>query len=55
VCGDWLSQADTVLSDDVRLELALLAFRNHTLPPEKLGEVRALAERHPVWSRRRAF
>jgi len=55
VSGDWLSRADAVLSDDVRLELALLAFRNHTLPSEKLGEIRALADRHPVWSRRRAF
>jgi len=51
----WLSRADAVLSEDVRLELASLAQRNHALPSEKLSDVRALASRHPVWSRRHAF
>jgi eukaryotic-like serine/threonine-protein kinase len=51
----WLARADTVLNDDVRLELALLAHRHRVLGDEKLAEVRALASHHPVWSRRRAF
>ena len=55
VWGDWLARADTVLNEDVRLELALLAHHHHALSPEKLGAIRALAQRHPVWSRRHAF
>jgi tetratricopeptide (TPR) repeat protein len=51
----WLARADAVLSEDVRLELASLAQRNHALPSGKLAAVRALARRHPVWSRRHAF
>jgi tetratricopeptide (TPR) repeat protein len=51
----YLARADTVFDDDVRLELALLAHRHCALSPEKLAEVRALAQRHPVWSRRHAF
>jgi hypothetical protein len=51
----WLARADTVFDDDVRLELALLAHRHRALSPEKLAEVRELAQRHPVWSRRHAF
>jgi len=51
----WLARADTVLSEDVRLELALLAHLHHALPAEQLAQVRALALRHPVWSRRQAF
>jgi eukaryotic-like serine/threonine-protein kinase len=51
----WLARADAVLSEDVRLELAALAQRNHALPAEKLAGVRSLAERHSVWSRRHAF
>ncbi|HEX8113383.1 MAG TPA: hypothetical protein VF516_36890, partial [Kofleriaceae bacterium] len=55
VWREWLARADTVLDDDVRLELALLAHRHRALSPEKLAEARALAQRHPVWSRRHAF
>jgi eukaryotic-like serine/threonine-protein kinase len=51
----WLARAETVLDDDVRLELALLAHRHRALSPERLAQARALAERHPVWSRRHAF
>jgi tetratricopeptide (TPR) repeat protein len=51
----WLAHADAVLSEDVRLELAALAQQNHVLPPDKLAGLRALATRHPVWSRRNAF
>ncbi len=51
----WLARADAVLSEDVRIELASLAQRNHALPPAKLAEIRALAIRHPVWSHRDAF
>jgi tetratricopeptide (TPR) repeat protein len=51
----WLARADAVLSEDVRLELASLAQRHRALSPEKLAEVRILASRHPVWSRRHAF
>jgi tetratricopeptide (TPR) repeat protein len=51
----WLARADAVLSDDVRLELAELAQRRRALPSDKLAAIRALAGRHPVWSRRRAF
>jgi tetratricopeptide (TPR) repeat protein len=51
----WLARADAVLSEDVRLELAALAQRNHALSAEKLAGVRSLAERHSVWSRRHAF
>ena len=51
----WLTRADAVLSEDVRLELAALAQQNHVLPPDKLAGLRALATRHPVWSRRNAF
>jgi hypothetical protein len=52
---DWLARADALLGDDVRLELALLAHRHGALSREKLGQVRALAQRHPVWSRRNVF
>jgi len=51
----WLTRADEVLSEDVRLELASLAQRNGALSPGKLAELRALASRHPVWSRRFVF
>ena len=51
----WLARADAVLSEDVRLELAALAQRNGALSPGKVMELRALASRHPVWSRRFAF
>jgi len=51
----WLARADTVFDDDVRLELALLAHHQRALAPDKLADVRALAQRHPVWSRRHAF
>jgi tetratricopeptide (TPR) repeat protein len=51
----WLARADAELSEDLRLELAALAHRAHAVPPDKLAELRALASRHPVWSRRRAF
>jgi tetratricopeptide (TPR) repeat protein len=50
-----LANADAVVSEDVRLELASLAQRYGALPPDKLADVRALASRHPVWSRRDAF
>jgi tetratricopeptide (TPR) repeat protein len=53
--AEWLAKADALLSEEVRLELALLAQRHGTLPSEKLAEVRTLAGRHPVWSRRNAF
>jgi tetratricopeptide (TPR) repeat protein len=53
--ADWLARADTLLNDDVRLELAVLAHGHGALPDHKLAEVRGLALRHPVWSRRRAF
>jgi len=52
---DRLAIADAVLSEDVRLELASLAHRYIALPADKLAAVRALAGRHPVWSRRDAF
>jgi hypothetical protein len=55
VWSGWLARADAVLDDDLRLELALLAHRHRALAPEKLAEIRALAQRHPVWSRRHAF
>jgi tetratricopeptide (TPR) repeat protein len=55
VWRDRLAVADAVVSEDVRLELASLAQRYAALPPEKLADVRALASRHPVWSRRHAF
>ena len=55
VWDDWLRRAETVLVDDVRLELAALAHRHRALSTEKLGQFRALAQRHPVWSRRHAF
>jgi tetratricopeptide (TPR) repeat protein len=55
VWAAWLAKADAVLSEDVRLELASLAQRNHALSQEKLSGVRSLASRHPVWSRRHAF
>lgn len=51
----WLARAEAVPIEDIRLELALLAHRHHALPAEKLTEIRALATRHPVWSRRQAF
>jgi hypothetical protein len=54
-CRDWLARGDAVLGDDVRLELALLAHHHRALPPDKLAEVRALAQRNPIWSRRHAF
>jgi len=54
-CGDWLARGDAVLGDDVRLELALLAHHHRALPPDRLAEVRALAQRNPIWSRRHAF
>ncbi len=54
-CGDWLARGDGLLGDDVRLELALLAHRHRALPPDKLAQVRALAQRNPIWSRRHAF
>jgi tetratricopeptide (TPR) repeat protein len=53
--ADWLGRGDVLLSEDVRLELAALAQRHGALSPERLAEVRALASRHPVWSRRHAF
>ena len=52
---DRLAGADAALSEDVRLELASLAQRYGALPPDKLADIRALASRHPVWSRRDAF
>jgi hypothetical protein len=55
VWARWLARADAALSEDVRLELAALAHRHHALSPEQLAGVRALASRHPVWSRRLAF
>jgi tetratricopeptide (TPR) repeat protein len=54
-CRDWLARADGLLGDDVRLELALLAHRHRALSSDKLAEVRALAQRNPIWSRRHAF
>jgi eukaryotic-like serine/threonine-protein kinase len=55
VWNSWLDRAEGVLGDDVRLELAALAHRHRALSSEKLGQFRALAQRHPVWSRRHAF
>ena len=55
VWDDWLDRAERVLSDDVRLELGALARQSGGLSPVKLGALRALAQRHPVWSRRDAF
>jgi tetratricopeptide (TPR) repeat protein len=54
-CRDWLARGDGLLDDDVRLELALVAHRHRALPPDQLADARALAQRHPVWSRRNAF
>jgi eukaryotic-like serine/threonine-protein kinase len=51
----WLARAEAELSEDVRLELAALAQRHGALPADQLAAVRALASRHPVWSRRHAF
>ena len=51
----WLARADAALSEDLRLELGALAHRDHLLPPDKLAALRALATRHPVWSRRHVF
>ena len=51
----WLARADAALSEDLRLELGALAHRDHLLPPDKLAELRVLATRHPVWSRRHVF
>ncbi|HET7504760.1 MAG TPA: hypothetical protein VFK02_27245, partial [Kofleriaceae bacterium] len=55
VWAERLARADAVLSEDVRLELASLAERYGALPPDRRADVRALAMRHPVWSRRDAF
>jgi hypothetical protein len=55
VWREWLARAEAVLDEDTRLELALLAHRSRALAPDKLAEARALAQRHPVWSRRHAF
>jgi tetratricopeptide (TPR) repeat protein len=54
VWDDWLARAGG-LADDVRLELALLALRHRALSSERLGEMRTLAQRQPVWLRRQAF
>ena len=54
-CRAWLARGDGLLDDDVRLELALLAHRHRALSPDQLAEVRALAQRNPIWSRRHAF
>jgi tetratricopeptide (TPR) repeat protein len=52
-----LARADAVLADneDAQLELAALALRRGGLGPEQRAAFRAVAERHPVWSRRQIF
>ena len=51
----WLERAGVVLGEDLQLELAALAKRKSALSSGQLKRARALAKRHPAWSRRAAF
>jgi hypothetical protein len=48
----WLEHADAALSEDLRLELSVLAKRRSALSLERLSHVRLLARRNSLWSRR---
>ena len=47
-----LEAVDSLLDDDVRIELGFLAARYGALDAARRTEVRAAATRHPIWSRR---
>jgi hypothetical protein len=51
----WMARAEAVLSDELQLELGVLAQRRQMLPSERLERLRQLARGSPAWSRRAEF
>jgi len=47
-----LEAVDSMLDDDLRVELGFLAARRGVLDAPARAQVRALATKHPIWSRR---